>query len=277
MTVVLRVEGQPLLGHHAHEADGIAGIPVALIEDVEGRLTACAQVLQKCLGDLQLVCALGIGGIQQKQDDIGVDRLLQSGAEGRDQMVGELTDEADGVGEEDGLSPGEGEFSRGGVQGGEELVLGQDPRACEGIEQGGFSCVGVAHDGHAGQSRAVAGGTHGAAVLLHHLQLGLEGVDAPLHVAAVALQLGLTGAPRADTAAQSGHLGTVTRQSRGGVLKLGQLHLQFPLGGDGVEGEDIQDQHGAVDHAKLHFTVAPADIVLQIADLDGGEVAVEDH
>ena len=94
---------------------------------------------------------------------------------------------------------------------------------------------------------------------------------------AVALQLGLTGASGADTAAQSGHLDTVTRQAGGGVLELGQLHLQFTLGGDGVEGEDIQNQHGAVDHTKLHFTVAPADIVLQVADLDGGEVAVEDH
>ena len=94
---------------------------------------------------------------------------------------------------------------------------------------------------------------------------------------AVALQLGLAGASGADTAAQSGHLGTVTRETGRAVLELGQLDLELTLGGHGVEGEDIQDQHGAVDHAKLHFTVAAADIILQIADLDGGEVAVEDH
>ena len=45
----------------------------------------------------------------------------------------------------------------------------------------------------------------------------------------------------------------------------------------GVEGENIQDEHGAVDDAKLHFGVAAADVILQIADLDRGEVAVEDH
>ena len=96
-------------------------------------------------------------------------------------------------------------------------------------------------------------------------------------MAAVALQLGLTGASGADTAAQSGHLGTVARQAGGAVLELGQLHLELTLGGDGVEGEDVEDQHGAVNDPQIHGLVAAADVILQVADLDGGEVAVEDH
>ena len=70
----------------------------------------------------------------------------------------------------------------------------------------------------------------------------------------------------------------MTRQSGGGILQLGQLHLQLTLGGNGVEGKNVQDQNGAVDHTEIiHGGAAAADVILQVADLDGRQVTVKDH
>ena len=75
--------------------------------------------------------------------------------------------------------------------------------------------------------------------------------------------------------------GIGTRGPGESKLESDRRHLELTLGGDGVEGEDIQDQHGAVDDPQIHGLVTAggfaADIVLQIADLDGGQVAVKDH
>ena len=56
-------------------------------------------------------------------EQVGVGRHLEGGAEGLDQLVGQLADEADGVGEQHGLAAGQLEPPGGGVEGGEEPVL----------------------------------------------------------------------------------------------------------------------------------------------------------
>ena len=192
-------------------------------------------------------------------------------------MVRELADKPDRVGQENGLPTGEGKLAGGGVQRGEELVLREDAGSRQSVEQGGLTGVGVAHDGDAGQATAVACGTHGAAVLFDNGQFRLQCVNTALHMAAVALQLGLTGAAGADTTAETRHIHAVSRHAGGGVLQLCQLDLQLTLGANRVQGEDVQNQHGAVDHAQLHAFVLAPDVVLQVADLHGREVAVKDH
>ena len=107
------------------------------------------------------------------------------------------------------------------------------------------------------------------AAAVHLLQLALEGLDAPADVAAVAFQLGFTGAAGADAAAQPAQRGAKARQPGQAVFQLGQLHLQAAFAGAGPLGENIQDQGGPVDGGDLQDP-------LDIADLGGGQLMVED-
>ena len=79
-------------------------------------------------------------------------------------------------------------------------------------------------------------------------QLALD-VDDPLaELAAVAFELGLTGAAQTDAAdALPGEVGPETGQTRQPVFELGQLDLEAPLVRRRAAGEDIEDQRRAVD------------------------------
>ena len=90
---------------------------------------------------------------------------------------------------------------------------------------------------------------------------------------AIRLELRLAGSTRADTATETGHLATVTDESRRGILQLGKLDLQLSLPRNGVQGKDVQDEHRAVDHTHRHLL--GRDRILQIADLRGRKLGVE--
>ncbi len=72
---------------------------------------------------------IGAAGVDDVEEEIGEDGFFEGGFEGFDESVGEIADEADGVGEEDVLAVGEFAAAGGGIEGGEELVFGEDFRA----------------------------------------------------------------------------------------------------------------------------------------------------
>ncbi len=103
----------------------------------------------------------------------------------------------------------------------------------------------------------------------HSLQFPLELRNALLDAAAINLQLGLAGAAQSNSqstragagssqragspAARTGcHLarevGPISGQAGQAVFVLGKLHLQAPLAGVSMLGEDIQDEGCAIQH-----------------------------
>ena len=84
----------------------------------------------------------------------------------------------------------------------------------------------------------------------------------------VGFQLGFTGAPGADAAAQPGQRRALARKPGQQVPQLGKFHLQLALFAAGPLGEDIQDQRGAVNHP---YTTG----LFQVADLGGGQLPVK--
>ena len=115
-------------------------------------------------------------------------------------MVGQLADKAYRIAEEHGAGIGNFQGTGGGVQGVEKPIVGGDFRAGELIEQGGFTRVGVAYDGHHRHlvllPTLALGGTDPAHVPQLLLQLGDLAADMP----PVSLQLGLTGTAGTDGA-----------------------------------------------------------------------------
>ena len=99
------------------------------------------------------------------QDQVGEHGLLEGRLERLDQLVGQLLDEADGVGQQV-VAAGELEAAGGRVEGVEEPVPDPDLGPGQRVQQGRLAGVGVAGEGDPRQRGAVALGAHHAAVLL---------------------------------------------------------------------------------------------------------------
>ena len=92
----------------------------------------------------------------------------------------------------------------GGVQSVKQPVVGGDVRAGEGVEEGGFSGVGVAYDSRHRYLVLHPPLALGAPDAPDVLQFLLQFVDLPVDMPPVRLQLGLAGALGADGAFAAG-------------------------------------------------------------------------
>ncbi len=204
------------------------------------------------------------------QQQVGLARFRQRGAERGDQLMRQVAHETDGVGEHQRMA-GQLDAAHRRVQRGEQLVGGVGIRAGQGIEQRGLAGVGVAHQRDPGQLVADAGAAHLGALHLDLVESLLQLLQALLQQPAVGLQLGLTRATQADgTAAQAVQMGPAADEPGRHVLELGQFDLQLALVTAGALGENVQDQAGTVDHAA-------AQDALQVALLDRAQGVVDQH
>ena len=187
------------------------------------------------------------------EQQVGERQLLQGGLKSLHQMVGQLADKAYRVAEEHGAGVGNLQGAGSGVQGIEKPVVGGNFRAGELIEQGGFTRVGVAYDGHHRHlvllPALALGGTDPAHVPQLLLQLG----DFPADMPPVSLQLGLTRTAGTDGTLLAFQMAPHADQPGQQIFVLGQFHLKTALPGTGTLGKDIQNQGGAVQYAHLQL------------------------
>ena len=96
-------------------------------------------------GDLFL--GLRMADVHDVQQQIRLHHFLQRRLERLDQAVRQFADETDRVREQNILVRRQFQAARRRVQRGEQFILGQNVRAGERVEQGGFAGVGVTDDG----------------------------------------------------------------------------------------------------------------------------------
>ena len=243
---------------------------VDLVEHQHLRQVAGTDFLQHLvdLGDALL--AVRIGGVDDVQQQVGLARFAQGGAERGDEFVRQVAHETHRIGQHH-RAAGQVDAAHGGVERGEQLVGRIGLGTGQHVEQRGLAGVGVAHQGHARQFAAHAGTAHLGALHFDFFQPLLQLLDALLQQAAIGFQLRLTGAAQADgTAALALQVGPAADQARGHVAQLRQFHLQLAFVAARALGEDVQDQAGAVQHAALQE-------FLQIAFLAGREREVDQH
>ena len=65
------------------------------------------------------------------QDNVAVARLLKGALKGLYQVMGQLSDKAHRICQKDFLPAGKLQCPRGGIEGGKQHVLGQNPRVCQ--------------------------------------------------------------------------------------------------------------------------------------------------
>ena len=98
---------------------------------------------------------------------------------------------------------------------------------------------------------------------------GAQRSDPGANAPAVILQLLLTGAARADAAAEPGKQRAAPSKSRKQIGQLGQFDLQLAFPAPSAACKNIQDQLGPVDHPQVQLP-------LQVAQLGGRKIVVED-
>ena len=138
-------------GHHVlAPGQDLAAGAVALVEHLDPGQAAGAKLGDQVVHHLRLLLPVGIGHVDDVEQEVGVFQLLQRGLERLHQLVGQLADKAHRVAEHHVQRVADGEQAAGGVQRVEQAVVGRDGRAGEPVEQGGLARVGIAHDGHHG-------------------------------------------------------------------------------------------------------------------------------
>ena len=131
------------------------------------------------------------------QQQVRLARLRERRAEGVDELVRELADEADGVGQQV-VAPAQPPAARRRVERVEEAVAHADLRARQRVEQRRLAGVGVADERDGRQLRALALGAHRLARALDPLQPAAQRGDAVAREAAVGLDLRLARSAGAD-------------------------------------------------------------------------------
>ena len=204
------------------------------------------------------------------QDQRRVAHLLERGVERAHQIVRELVDKADRIREQAFPAGRQRHLPHDRVKRGKEPVLRQHVAAGEAVEQGRFASVGVPDQRDERDGPLHAPLAPEAALLFDLRERLLQLEDAAADAAAVDLQLLLARAAHPDAGrALAREHAPHAEQPRQAVLELRKLHLELALARLGAHGEDVEDEHGAVDDGH-------AERLLQIAHLHGGELVVKD-
>jgi hypothetical protein len=99
----------------------------------------------------------------------------------------------------------------------------------------------------------------------HVVELTIQYADALRDPPAIDFEFGFTGTARPDAAAEPREVGADADEIRLPVAQLREFHLQFAFAAARVPGEDVEDQHRAVDDRQRHD-------LFQILSLPGAQV-----
>ena len=185
--------------------------------------------------------------VDHVQDQLREPRLLERRPERVDELMRELADEPDGVGQQV-VAPPDAQHPRRRVQGLEERVAHAHVGAGEGVQERRLACVRVPGNRHGGQMSLCPLGAHHRAARADVGEPAPKRRDPVARQPAVGLDLGLARSPRADSAAEALQVRPQAAHPRKVVLELRQLDLQLAVRGVGVPREDVENHRGAVDH-----------------------------
>ena len=252
----------------------IAEVEVGLVVNAQAGNLLRAELFDELVHDLRLLEPVRVGNVDDVQKKIGVFELFKRCLERLDELMRQLSNEADRVGDHDIQRVGHREKARRRVQRVKQAVIRGNARAGQRVQKRRLARVRVADDGDDGNFILAAAVALRGAHAAHLFKVRLQLVDLSVDVAAVGLKLRFAGALRADGAlARRARLALQVRphtdQARQQVLILRKLDLKPALFCLRPLGEDIENEAAAIEH--LH-----AELFAQNAHLRGREVIVED-
>ena len=218
---------------------------IDLVRDLEDRMrgTIEAELGENVLDVLALRLALRMGNIAHMHDQIGVEHILERRAERGDQRSREVGNEADRVDEIDAFAMRQADEASGGIERGEQHVLGDDTRRGEAIEERRLAGIGVADERDHGMRAAPPLAPMQRAGALHRVEIALDLGDALLDLAPIGLDLRLAGAAEeAEAAALALEMRPGSHQPALLMREMRMLDLQRAFARAGPLAEDFEDQ-----------------------------------
>ena len=185
--------------------------------------------------------------VDDVNEEVGVVQLFERGAERGHERGRQLVHEAHRVGEEHRRAAAEGDPSRRGIERRERLVGDEHVRIRERVHERGFPGVRVAHERREEQPFARPRAARPLALLRHLAEALAQLLDALADDLAVALELRLAGAARADATAEARELLALAGEARQPVLELRELYLDATLPRARVAREDVEDHRRPID------------------------------
>src|SRR6185369_12556089 len=185
---------------------------------------------------------LGTARVDQVNQHIRAFHFLQGRSKSRNEIGRKISDEADGVVNDDLSIARQSQAPAGRIQRCEHSVFSGDRRSRKRVQQSRLPGVRVAHYRN---DREVAARTPCALyspARADLLDLLFQKMYSIAHAASIDFELCLAGASPANSTHQSRHLDAGTRQSRQHVLQLGALNLNFSLSTLRALGTDVEDQ-----------------------------------
>ena len=184
--------------------------------------------------------------------------------------MGKLADKSDRIGQQDFLPAIKLQQPGNRIQRREQLVLRQNPRACQGIQESRLPGIRVA-DNRRNRCGALASvSAEQLPVPSDILQLSSQLGNPPLNEPSVSLQLLFARSPGPDATSESGQLRPNSGQPRHTVLQLRHFHLDLSLGAGRPLRKNIQDQKRPVHHLQVKR-------IAQIAHLSRRKLIIRDH
>ena len=194
-------------------------------------------------------------------------RFLQGRVKGCDQPVRQLANEAHRIAEQQLPAIAQVAGAGARIQRGKQFIVGNHGGSRQGVHEGGFARIGVAHE--AGRDLAMPRAHLALVAANGAINTPLQILDALSHQPPVRLDLSLAGAAHADTALHALQVCPHALQPGKGVLELRQFHLIACLGRACAAGEDIQDQFRAVDYLAVRGQ-------FEVLHLSGRQVNIHD-
>ncbi len=206
-------------------------------------LSKALQLLEGLVDDPQLLFIARMGNIDDVQQNIGLADFIQRTFEAFHEVVGQLADKSDGVAEQERCILKD-YFAGSRIEGGKELILGEDVALAQEIHERGFADVSVADQCDADKFSAVL--TLGECLFVDLLQTAAQQGDLIAGDPAVSLDFRLTRTPGPDTAPQPFEVIPHPAKPWQNILILSQFYLKLGLRRLGPTGKDIEDQVGPV-------------------------------
>src|ERR1019366_6563002 len=241
---------------------------VGLVEDQELRHLIRGELTKHLAHRGDLFFRVVVGAVDDVNQEVGQLNRLQRGHESLDEVVRQVRDESDRVGEEHRLTTGELALARARVEGDEEAVLDLHPRVGDRVQHRGLAGVRVADEGHFTMPTARATVALHASGPVDLFQFAPDRVNSVHETTAVGLELGLARSPRADATGLLGQRAPGATKAWQAGLQECQFDLRFAFGRARVLSEDVEDHRGAVDRRS-------AEDLLQVALLGRGQVVFE--
>ena len=191
---------------------------------------------------LDTLVSLGVGSVNNVQQQVRMDDFFQSRLERLDQRVGQGTDEADGIRHHHITGPGYVDFAGGWIQRRKQQVLGKHVSICDGIEQRRFPGIGVAHQGYGRCTRTISSPSILQPATGYVVQLLFRHLDALGQHSLIQLDLFFTRATHPDTAFLSVQVSPATHQARLRMLELSKLNLQLAFVAASALGKDSKNE-----------------------------------